>query len=219
MQVFNLAKKRRRKSRRPRKTKKSSFSGYGLIVIMVLAVFLAVGIMKFVQSPAFMYYDQNNINQTDKDFVNKILPEAVVVQKKYNILTSITLAQAILESNWGKSELAAKYHNLFGVKADANQPGIDLTTTEYRNGKAETVTGRFRVYDSWKQSIDEHAKLLAHGTDWNSLQYKEVVQADNYRDSAKGLSVDGYATDPAYAQKVIQIIEKYHLNQYDRSKE
>lgn len=59
--------------------------------------------------------------------------------------------------------------------------------------------------------------LLAHGTDWNALQYKEVVQADNYKDSAKGLSMDGYATDPAYAQKIIQIIEKYHLNKYDRN--
>lgn len=217
MWVFNLAKKRRRKRRRPSKTKQRGVSGYGLIMLVVLAMFLGVGIMKFVQSPIFVSYNQTNISQADKKFVNQILPEAVVVQKKYNILASITLAQAILESNWGRSELSAKYHNLFGVKAAASQPGVNLTTTEYQNGKAETVTGRFRVYDSWNQSIDDHAKLLAHGTDWNALQYKEVVQADNYQDSAKGLSADGYATDPAYAQKIIQIIEKYHLNQYDRN--
>lgn len=217
MWVFNLAKKRQRKRRRSHKTKKSSVSGYGLIVLIVIGLFLVVGIMKFIDSPAFVYYNQPNISQHDKNFVNKLLPEAVTVQKKYRILTSITLAQAILESNWGKSELAAKYHNLFGVKAGANQPGVNLTTTEYRDGKPETVTGRFRVYDSWNQSIDDHATLLAHGTDWNAQQYKEVVQADNFKDSAKGLSMDGYATDPAYAQKIIQIIEKYHLDKYDRN--
>ena len=119
MWVFNLAKKRRRKRKRTRKTKKNNVSGYGLIVLIVIGMFLVVGIMKFVKSPTFIYYNQPNISQQDKKFVNKVLPEAVVVQKKYRILTSITLAQAILESNWGQSELAAKYHNT--VKAQSTE--------------------------------------------------------------------------------------------------
>ncbi|WP_429971376.1 glycoside hydrolase family 73 protein [Fructilactobacillus sp. Tb1] len=214
-----MAKRRGHRRKRSSTKKQGNVAGFGLIIMIVVALFLAIGVMKFVSSPAFVYYNQDNVSQQNKAFINKILPEAVVVQKKYNILASITLAQAILESNWGQSELSAKYNNLFGVKAGPNQPGVSLTTTEYRNGEPETVTGIFRKYDSWNQSIDAHAMLLAHGTDWNALQYKEVVQADNYKDSAKGLSIDGYATDPAYAQKIIQIIEKYHLNKYDRNQD
>lgn len=208
--------KKYHKRRPKKKTKPTGVAGYGLIFMIVAAMFLAVGAIKYVSSPIFNTYQEADVNKEHQDFINKILPEALEVQKKYNILTSITLSQSILESNWGQSELSSKYNNLFGVKASEVQKGVNLSTTEYRSGVPETVTGRFRVYDSWDESIEAHAILIAHGTDWNSQQYKEVIEADNYRDSAKGLSIDGYATDPAYAEKIIEIIEKYHLNKYDQ---
>lgn len=214
-----MAKKRKRKcpQRRTKKAKQSKITGYGLIILIVVLMAGAIGAIKFVNSPSFTRYTQNGVSKQHQEFINKVLPSAIDVQKKYKILASITLGQAILESNWGQSQLASKYNNLFGVKADPNQKGVELSTTEYTNGKPQTVTGRFRVYDNWNQSIEAHAQLLAHGTDWNNMQYKEVVQANNYKQSAAGLSSDGYATDPAYAQKIIQIIEKYHLNKYDKN--
>ncbi|WP_338030047.1 glycoside hydrolase family 73 protein [Fructilactobacillus myrtifloralis] len=204
----------RKLRKRPRKRKQTTgLGGFSLIILIVVLLGGALWGINYVTSPR---YTQTNVSQQHQAFINQILPGALKAQKEYKILPSITLGQAILESNWGQSQLAAQYHNLFGVKAGPNQRGVELKTTEFTDGKASTVTGRFRVYDNFDESIEDHAKLLANGTDWNNLQYRDVVQADNYRDSANALSSEGYATDPGYAQKVIEIIEKYHLNQYDR---
>ncbi|MCT6859130.1 MAG: glucosaminidase domain-containing protein, partial [Apilactobacillus sp.] len=138
------------------------------------------------------------------------------VQRRYNILVSISLAQAILESNWGTSQLSSQYNNLYGVKATGNVPSVNLSTQEFVNGEFITITGRFRVYDSWSESVESHALLLVNGTDWNHNQYKDVLDSDNYVAAAKGLQADGYATDPTYTSKIIEIIKKYKLYQYDK---
>lgn len=150
-----------------------------------------------------------------KKFISKLAPDAQQLYQTYQVLPSITLAQAILESDWGRSTLSSQYHNLFGVKAGQNETGIYLNTQEYVNGKYETVSAKFKVYNSWRDSLTDHAKLLALGTDWNSQQYNEVISASNYIEAANGLQQDGYATDPTYTQKIISIVEKYHLNKYD----
>ncbi len=65
--------------------------------------------------------------------------------------------------------------------------------------------------------MKDHALLFVNGTSWNKNQYQDVLQATNYRDAAQALLKDGYATDPTYPDKLIQIIQKYHLSQYDKS--
>ncbi|MFD1672951.1 glycoside hydrolase family 73 protein [Agrilactobacillus yilanensis] len=148
-------------------------------------------------------------------FINKIAPYAKQLYQTYHILPSITIAQAILESDWGKSRLASEYNNLFGVKStDPNNSKV-LDTQEYVDGAWQTVKGRFQVYDSYDASLLAHAKLLAGGTSWNQDQYTHVVNATDYVSAANGLQQDGYATDPGYAKKIIQIIDKYKLTQYD----
>lgn len=131
------------------------------------------------------------------------------------MLTSITMAQAALESNYGKSGLAANYFNLFGVKG-TEQNGVLLPTLEFIDGKYVEIKDYFVVYQSWDQSIVEHGKLLYYGTPWNANQYRDVIIAKNYHDAALGLVTGGYATDPNYATKIIQMIETYKLYQYDK---
>lgn len=168
-------------------------------------------------------YNSNNVqNQSDpvavehRKFINKLAPQAQRLQGQYNILPSITLAQAILESDWGSSKLASKYYNLFGVKAQDNTTkSVYLNTQEFVNGRYVTIKARFQVYRDWNESLADHAKLLAYGTKWNPQQYKDVIAADNYLQAADGLQQDGYATDPTYTKKLIAIIKQYKLYQYD----
>ncbi|GAY73237.1 glycoside hydrolase family 73 protein [Lentilactobacillus kosonis] len=151
-----------------------------------------------------------------QNFISQIVPEAQRLQGQYNILPSITIAQAILESQWGDSQLASKYNNLFGVKAQGSaQKSVYLDTQEFVNGEYVTIKAKFQVYSSYDESLRDHAQLLALGTKWNPNQYTDVVNATNYVDAAKGLQTDGYATDPTYTQKLIQIIRTYNLYQYD----
>lgn len=150
-----------------------------------------------------------------KAFIAHLAPYAQTLKVNYGVLPSITIAQAILESNWGTSALATKCHNLFGVKATTSKAGVEMTTQEYENGQWETVTARFRNYTDDYSSMREHAQLLAKGTTWNSQQYVKVMQAKNYKEAAAALQSSGYATDPSYASKIIRVVEQYHLAQYD----
>lgn len=151
-------------------------------------------------------------------FIKRLAPYAQTLHTDYGVLPSVTLAQAILESNWGTSKLSRDYHNLFGVKAASNESGQELTTSEWENGQWKTVTARFRVYTNDYASMRDHALLLAHGTSWNAKQYQAVIAATDYQTAAKALQTSGYATDPNYASKLIRIIQKYQLNKYDENK-
>ena len=152
---------------------------------------------------------------TRYNFIRDIAPLAVKAHQKYKILPSITLAQAALESDFGQSLLARKYHNLFGIKAYGDVPTVNLNTQEYENGKWITISGKFRVYASDADSVNGHSRLFANGTTWNPKQYAKVLAAKDYKTAAKALHTSGYATDPTYSDKIIQMIETYHLNQFD----
>lgn len=150
-----------------------------------------------------------------KDFIKKVAPVAQKVDKGTKLLPSITIAQACLESNYGQSDLARKYNNLFGVKGTSKTTSAVMTTKEYTNGKWVTVKARFQIYDSYEASIRAHNRLFQEGTTWNKNQYKDVLNAKNYTEQAKALVTDGYATDPDYATKLTNLIEQFNLNQYD----
>lgn len=145
-------------------------------------------------------------------FINELAPKAQEIQRTYNILPSIIIAQGILESDWGKSGLAQKENNYFGIKGGDGSPTYQ--TQEY-TGQWETVDEPFRSYDSMEESMVDHAKLLYYGTTWNHQQYQSVLEATHYEEAAHALQASGYATDPHYAEKLIKLIETYHLNQYD----
>jgi flagellum-specific peptidoglycan hydrolase FlgJ len=148
-------------------------------------------------------------------FIEKIAPEAQLLQAQYGVRASISIAQAALESDWGRSQLSAKYNNFFGVKAGEGQDSVMLPTSEYLDGKWIKVDAPFRVYASWRESMLDHAKLLAFGTTYNPELYWGVINAANYTDAATALQTAGYATDPRYTKKIIKLIEDYQLYNYD----
>lgn len=183
----------------------------GVAVILLAFVFS----LKNLSSP-FTDNQQENEAQSHQQFIERLVPHAQELQDGYGVLPSIILGQAILESNWGKSTLASKYNNLFGIKAYGDQKKVSLETKEFVNEEWITIQGDFKVYDSWEQSMDDHTQLFVQGVDWNPALYEKVITAINYQEAAQALQDAGYATDPGYAQKIIQVIETYHLNQYDR---
>lgn len=202
-----------------RRKHKNSFSKVaGTAVIIVLLVF---GLAYYLKKASYDNYlrqaqtQKNYAEQARINFIKVIAPIAQKEDKPYGILPSITIAQACLESDYGQSELAKRYNNLFGVKGtDPNSTKV-LTTKEYVNGQWHEVNGRFQVYDTYEAAIKAHTMLFVKGTTWNPNQYQHVLSAKDYRSQAKALETDGYATDPDYAQKLIYVIEKYNLTQYD----
>lgn len=183
----------------------------GVVVILLAFVFS----LKNLSSP-FTDNQQENEAQSHQQFIERLVPHAQELQDGYGVLPSIILGQAILESNWGKSTLASKYNNLFGIKAYGDQKKVSLETKEFVNEEWITIQGDFKVYDSWEQSMDDHTQLFVQGVDWNPALYEKVITATNYQEAAQALQEAGYATDPGYAQKIIQVIKTYQLNQYDR---
>ena len=184
-----------------------------LLLVVILLSLLFVQFIKW--SGASNNTQTTKIEDIKKEkFVEKIAPIAQDEQQKYHIFASITIAQAALESNWGQSELATQYYNLFGVKSDT---GGLMTTKEYVNGQWIVVRARFAIYQSWRESIEQHTALFVDGTSWDSSHYQAVLSADNYVEAAQALQQRGYATDPNYAQKLISLIKTYNLDKYDNN--
>ncbi|MBK4207442.1 alkaline phosphatase [Bacillus licheniformis] len=150
------------------------------------------------------------------DFIKEIAPDAQRVYKKYDILASLIIAQACLESAWGTSGLVQKGKNLFGIKGTYNGQYVLMWTTEYdKSGNATKVQARFRKYPSWYESIQDLAKLYVNGTSWDPNHYKAVVGEKDYKKASAALVKAGYATDPNYATKLNNLIQTYKLTQYD----
>ncbi|GEN48289.1 glycoside hydrolase family 73 protein [Ligilactobacillus pobuzihii] len=211
-------KPRQTKKRRPsskRNSKKVTFRWPDLILVVLLVTLVSIQTIKwFDKHDETPKVEQTAGEKSKQEFIKELVPSAQKQQRQHHVFTSITLAQASLESDWGTSELSAKYHNLFGVKSsDPNSPL--LTTKEYVNGQWITVKDRFAAYDNYDQSIAAHAQLFVNGTGWDSKHYQGVINAKNYQEAAKALQSNGYATDPDYAQKLIDLIQEYHLDQYD----
>ena len=130
----------------------------------------------------------------------------------------MTIAQAILESNWGKSSLAREARNLFGIKASKDWTGEvykKQTKEQKPTGEVYTITADFRKYGSYLESIKDHDKFFV-STPWRVQNYKKVLEAKNYKTQALSLRECGYATDLNYGHKLIQPIERLGLQQYDK---
>ena len=145
------------------------------------------------------------------DFINTIGVMAREDMKKTKILASLTIAQAILESNWGKSSLSqAPNYNLFGIKGTYNGNYVIKPTSEFENGKWIKINAKFRKYPSWRESIADHSALF------NTMsRYKNLRGCTDYKLACKYVREDGYATDPGYTQKLINLIEANNLTRFD----
>lgn len=140
-------------------------------------------------------------------FVQEHTRAAQAAEASSGIPAAFMVAQAAHESGWGRREIlhadGSPSHNLFGIKAGANWNGpvAEVTTTEYIGGVARKVTAKFRAYASYAESFADYANLMK-----NSPRYAAVTQADTPREFAQGLQQAGYATDPAYADKLTRVI-------------
>lgn len=208
--------KRKLMTKKQRRTLATILASMIALIALILAFLLVRNFIRQNSSLAQPPIQVKSIRQQHEEFIQSIAPAAVNSSHNYGILPSITIAQAILESDWGQSQLASNYHNLFGIKSDDPNNSQLLETQEYQNGQWITISARFRVYASFEESIQDHSALLANGTTWNKQQYQHVLVSTNYLEAAHNLQRDGYATDPDYTQKIIQIIQKYHLDRYDR---
>lgn len=147
-------------------------------------------------------------NQDYRDYIEQYKHAAIYQMHKYHIPASITLSQALLESAAGKSDLARKANNHFGIKVSSGWTGPYTTHDDDKKGE------RFRKYDNVAQSYEDHSQFLLKD------RYKRLFQLDplDYQGWARGLKECGYATNPAYAQSLISLIERYNLNRYDEDK-
>ncbi len=141
-----------------------------------------------------------------KNYVARYVDIARDEMREYGIPASITLAQGLLESDAGESTLARQSNNHFGIKCKSRCLGCTC-----RNYSDDDIYDMFRVFGSPKESFREHSLLLT-GQRYSRLHQ---LSRTDYKGWAKGLKAAGYATDPRYAEKLIQIIEALSLHQYD----
>lgn len=145
-------------------------------------------------------------NQAYWSYIDKYKGWAVEQMQTYKIPASITLAQGLLESNAGRSTLATQANNHFGIKVGSSWTGPYVL----RNDDAPNE--KFRKYNSAQESFVDHSKFL------QGRRYQGLFQLNitDYRGWARGLKAAGYATNPAYAESLITIIENYNLAQFDK---
>ena len=152
------------------------------------------------------------LNETQEKFISSIEQGALEGYETNRILPSLTIAQAILESGWGKSSLSSEANNLFGIKAFDDWKGdrINLATKEYNSDcSSYTITSDFKAYPSLYESIKDHTTLLS------TERYKAVRRASNYIDACYAVYQCGYATYPEYPEDLIEVIEDFNLEKYD----
>ena len=148
---------------------------------------------------------QQRRNAQYLEYINHYRELAIQQMKEHGIPASITLAQGIFESGAGKSELAVKANNHFGIKKGVGWNGKVYVKADDR------PDDQFRVYSNVRESFEDHSLFL------KAKRYSRLFQLDilDYRGWANGLKQCGYATNPAYAQRLIDIIELYNLHDID----
>ncbi len=162
--------------------------------------------MPLDQKPAAM----KPLSDAAGDFQNRMAQHAEAASRATGVPANFMLGQAALESGWGKRELkgadGTPSNNLFGIKATGNWTGKTVTaaTTEYVHGVKQMRMEKFRAYDSYADSFKDFANMMR-----NNPRYENVMSnLQNVNDYAKAMQSSGYATDPAYAEKLAKVIQK-----------
>ena len=144
-------------------------------------------------------------NQRYQQYIDQYKDIAIEQMQRWKIPASITLAQGIFESGAGQSELAVKGNNHFGIKCHG-WTGRTLYHNDDQQGEC------FRAYPSAFDSYEDHSRFLANGQRYRSLF---SLKTTDYKGWARGLKAAGYATNPQYADRLIELIQLYRLYQYD----
>ena len=155
------------------------------------------------------------LSQTQSDFVQSHQAAALAAQAQSGIPAAFMIGQAAHESAWGQREIrnadGSDSHNLFGIKAGAGWTGLvaEITTTEYAGGQAQKVSAKFRAYTSDQEAFQDYARMLTTSPRYAGVAAQAAqgaASAASAASFAQGLQRAGYATDPAYADKLARVI-------------
>lgn len=163
-------------------------------------------LLLFPANPA-LYAQPSERKHTPADYIEKYKDDAMREMQMYKVPASITLAQGMLESDNGNSALAVYANNHFGIKCHTDWTGDTYTADDDENNEC------FRKYPSVYESFVDHSKFLKGRERYSNLF---DLRLTDYKGWAKGLKAAGYATDPRYADRLIEIIERYKLYAYDK---
>lgn len=175
---------------------------------------------------AKMYASKTSAKNNQDQFIAKVGAMAKADMAKSGICAAVTVAQAILESGWGKSELAVNANNLFGMKKnlsgntwkgsawDGKSVYSKQTKEVYASGPA-TIQADFRAYKDWQASVNDHSAYLSGAKNGSALRYKGLAGCTDYKKAAQIIKDGGYATSPDYVQKLCRLIEQYGLTKYN----
>ena len=150
---------------------------------------------------------------TNNEFVEQIAEYV----KKYAGMCGIKvhspiIAQAILESGWGKSALASKYHNYFGLKCGSSWSGksVNMTTKEeYKVGTITNIRDNFRVYDSMEAGVKGYFVFI------NKKRYANLKGVESPEEYVRRIKADGYATSSKYVDNIMRVIRDNNLTRFD----
>ncbi|WP_316668450.1 glucosaminidase domain-containing protein [uncultured Propionibacterium sp.] len=157
----------------------------------------------------------SGLNDQQQSYLRSALPAAVAESLQYNVPVSVALGQSILESGWGGSTLASRYNNYFGIKCSTSSPYqagcVNMNSGEYINSSYQILSSSFRTYTSATDSFLDHGYFLTHNSRYaNAFNYSG--DPDEF---IRQVARAGYATDPNYSTKVINIMSSYNLYQYN----
>ena len=148
-----------------------------------------------------------------EEFINMIAPLIISEGKKrgYSVFSTV-IAQAIIESNSGKSILGYKYHNYFGMKCGSRWKGKSVnlkTKEEYTVGTLTTIKDNFRVYDSIEEGVKGYYDFIS------TKRYANLKESKTYVEYAENLKADGYATSSKYVNTLCTTVDTHNLTKYD----
>ena len=153
---------------------------------------------------------------THSEFIEKIADCVDKYAYLYGIeVHSPIIAQAILESGWGKSGLASKYHNYFGLKCGSSWKGKSVnmaTKEEYKVGTLTNIRDNFRVYDSMEAGVKGYFEFI------NTKRYANLKGVTSPEEYVKRIKADGYATSSTYVDNIMRVIRDNKLTRFDRKK-
>ncbi|MFC3927398.1 glucosaminidase domain-containing protein [Streptococcus caprae] len=188
-------------------------------IIMAVMSALIVICLLFVAHEWQLQKEQRAFAAANPDeFIEIVGHTAEDLAAKNDLYASVMIAQAILESDWGQSQLTREANNLFGVKGEYWGQSYEVETSEDDGtGKLYTVLAKFRKYPTYHASLRDNAKLLADGLmgapDFYSGAWKS--NTGSYKEATAYLQ-GRYATDTNYANKLDELIEQYNLTRFDK---
>lgn len=148
-----------------------------------------------------------------QNFINSIYEALCKYAPSYSIKCySAIIGQAILESGWGKSKLASRYHNYFGLKCGSHWKGKSVnmkTREEYKPGTLTQITDNFRVFDDLDSGVKGYLDFI------NTRRYSNLKNVTSPQEYLQNIKKDGYATSSTYVDNVMNIVTSYNLTSYD----